>query len=351
MINCILMGMRYNTITKTLLAAVFLMTACSHQKTWLQSVPMTKLEVSRDVEFLPIPGDSIVMPEILATCGDYVLWSEKKGDELLRISDCDGNLLSSDIKKGRASGELLNITQILVQDHDFILCDVLKNKAYSFVLEGHSVDRVNSFDIGTFSTIAVAGDTIVGIAKHGNYKYESKLLDGNTISKFGNYSFYGLDVETGCSLLRGHICINDALGRTAVFGYCAGAYEIADYRRHKIVRSEKLEDFSFDGKVGGQVLMGPESKLNFISVSSSETYIYALYDGKDLNYYMSNQVDSPSGNTICVFDWDGNYVKSVHLDYPVTCIAWNPDDNSLYISVLMDCDYRIGTIKSNRLCQ
>ena len=50
MINCILMGMRYNTITKTLLAAVFLMTACSHQKTWLQSVPMTKLEVSRDVE-------------------------------------------------------------------------------------------------------------------------------------------------------------------------------------------------------------------------------------------------------------------------------------------------------------
>lgn len=117
------------------------------------------------------------------------------------------------------------------------------------------------------------------------------------------------------------------------------------------MRSEKLEDFSFDGKVGGQVLMGPESKLNFISVSSSETYIYALYDGKDLNYYMSNQVDSPSGNTICVFDWDGNYVKSVHLDYPVTCIAWNPDDNSLYISVLMDCDYRIGTIKSNRLCQ
>lgn len=331
---------------KYALVVLICLEACSHQETWLQNAPITMLEVSKDIEYVPIPQDSIVLPEIIATCDDYVIWSEKKGNCLLKISDCEGNILSSGIKKGRALDELLNITQILIHNRGFIVCDVFKKKAYSFSLEKNLVIKDKSFDIDAFSTIAVSGDTIVGVAKHGKCKYESKLIGGKTISKFGDYSYYGLNTEIGCGLLQGHICINEVKGRIACFSYYAGAYEIADYRCHKIVRSEKLEDFSFDGNSGGQVLMGPESKLNFISTVSSENFIYALYDGKDLKYYMMNRGDSPSGHNICVFDWNGNYVKCIKLDVPVTSISWNHDDKRLYVSVLVDGHYKIGAIKT-----
>ena len=99
---------------KYALVALICLEACSHREPWLQNAPITMLEVSKDIEYVPIPQDSIVLPEIIATCDDYVIWSEKKGNCLLKISDCDGNILSSGIKNSCDESNLTESTKSTV---------------------------------------------------------------------------------------------------------------------------------------------------------------------------------------------------------------------------------------------
>uniref|UniRef100_UPI003FF0F3BF BF3164 family lipoprotein n=1 Tax=Candidatus Cryptobacteroides bacterium TaxID=3085639 RepID=UPI003FF0F3BF len=95
--------------------------------------------------------------------------------------------------------------------------------------------------------------------------------------------------------------------------------------------------------------MRPDSKINFISVTSSDNYIYALYDGNMIQYYIEHKGEVPSGKYICVFDWDGNYVKCYQSRFPIRSLSWNPDDKNLYGCVLADDgEYRIYMFNSFR---
>lgn len=180
----------------------------------------------------------------------------------------------------------------------------------------------------------------------------SELLDGTVLSRYGDYSYYGMNTESGCGLLQGHIGINKKKGLIACFSYYSGAYEISDYRFHRIIRSEKIDDFVFSEKSNDQILMRPDSKLNFISVAASDECLYALYDGKELRHYMTNRGDAPSGSYICIFDWDGNYRRCLHLSCPANCIAWNSVRSRLYLSSMMpDGRYSIGYVKSGAVTE
>ena len=125
----------------------------------------------------------------------------------------------------------------------------------------------------------------------------------------------------------------------------SGAYEIVDYRDTATVCSKVLEMSSFNDHKGRYLSMRPDSKTGFISVASNAKYIYTLYDGKELSYYMSNPGIGLRGHNICVFDWDGNYVFRLHSADPVRCISWNEERQSLYLCVLTDSgEYRFGEI-------
>lgn len=328
-----------------ILLAAMLLSGCSSGKSWLTEVPVVELNAVRNMEAVPMPGDSISQPEIIASFGDYIVWSERKGNDLLKICRIDGIMLDSGIRKGRAADEILNVNQIMSQNGGFAICDIFKKKAFCYQIDGDQCRPHETFPIEGYNTIVVSGDTLIGTLKSGEHRYGLALKDGTPVFQYGDYSKYGLNTEIGCGLLQGHVAVNVEKGRLACFSYYADTYEISDYRHGEVLRSEQHEEFKFSGKDGGQVLMSPDSRLAFISVTSSSGHVFALYDGKDLKHYMANSGSAPCGNSICVFDWDGNYEKCLHLDRQATSIAWNPDFRKLYVSILMeDGEYSIRVV-------
>lgn len=77
-----------------------------------------------------------------------------------------------------------------------------------------------------------------------------------------------------------------------------------------------------------------ESSLHYMSVCSTEEYVYALYSGRN---YKDDKDNAFYGNTVRVYNWDGKLIKNLHLDVDVCEIAVTKDNRKIYaISYLPD---------------
>lgn len=70
-----------------------------------------------------------------------------------------------------------------------------------------------------------------------------------------------------------------------------------------------------------------ESKESFLSVASTEKYIYLLYSGRVIGDDIYRAV---RGNTVFVIDWEGKPIKRYNLDVDVNCITVSDNDKILY---------------------
>jgi len=51
-------------------------------------------------------------------------------------------------------------------------------------------------------------------------------------------------------------------------------------------------------------------KFHYLAITADTQYIYALYVGEETDF----KVDFPKGQIIHIFDWNGNFVRKLHLD-------------------------------------
>ncbi len=73
--------------------------------------------------------------------------------------------------------------------------------------------------------------------------------------------------------------------------------------------------------------MAPDNNKTFISLCTSERYVYALYSGKN---FKSNGLEAFSGNIMYVFDWSGKPIKKFVLNASLTQICVNRNDRELF---------------------
>lgn len=338
-----------NISTAFLLSAI-LISSCSKSGGWLQEAPVMEIDFESDIELVDIPPDSLGTPEQMLSYGQYILWSDNDLDMPLWVYNQTDGSIASPLKKGRAYNEVLNINQIVHIENGFGLSDMFKNRLTCYKMESGTSVNMSETDIKDFSAVSMVADTIIGTLKNGHSRYALCSSDGDLIKEFGDYSKYGLSNEAGWGLMQGHICANARLGRIACFSYYTGAYEIVNYRDTSVICSRILEMSTFDDNGQHYASMKPDSKVNFISATSGNEMIFTLYDGKDLKYYMENRGIGQRGNDICVFDWDGNYIIRLHSEFPLCSIAWNEDNESLYLCFLSKSGkYMIGSLKRSVL--
>ena len=87
-------------------------------------------------------------------------------------------------------------------------------------------------------------------------------------------------------------------------------------------------DAEFDvEEAPGYYYMGKNEKTRkaFVNGTVSNKFIYMLYSG-----YLRNEKNWSYGQSIYVYDWDGNPVKKIILDRPVYSIGISEDDRKLY---------------------
>jgi len=89
---------------------------------------------------------------------------------------------------------------------------------------------------------------------------------------------------------------------------------------------------------GGVVFVIPPSddRNCFMSCTSSEKSIFALYSGQLRSDESGTSYDPSYGERIYVFDWEGKPVKKLLLDLPVRSIALDERNQVLYASTIID---------------
>ena len=70
-----------------------------------------------------------------------------------------------------------------------------------------------------------------------------------------------------------------------------------------------------------------DNQLGFTDIAVSQDYVYALYSG---NSYKELGSQASMGQTLFVYDWEGNLLKSYYLDMPLTNICYDATEEAIY---------------------
>ncbi len=132
------------------------------------------------------------------------------------------------------------------------------------------------------------------------------------------------------------VVVHPAGGRLAAATLLGGLLEIFDYDGGLIARAAVPDPFQpawTQGRsVSGKAVMAvsPETRYGFTDLAVTGRYLYGVFSGRLLDE------DPPAwlSREVQVYTWDGEYVKTLHLDRRVEAIAIDDSDIWLYAAGL-----------------
>lgn len=169
----------------------------------------------------------------------------------------------------------------------------------------------------------------------------------------GRVARYGADLQYDRTILGFPVVAGDAPGTTLLQAYeswvvadpaggrlaaatrLGGLLEIVDYNGAPMAHPAVPEPFQPVWRQGrsrsGRAVMSidpEETRYGFVDLAATGRYLYAVFSGQrveqDGPVWLSREVQ--------VYKWDGEYVKTLHLDRGVEAIAVDDSDTWLYAS-------------------
>ncbi len=320
----------------------------------LQDVPTSDITtLFRETGF---PKDLIGRPEFMLVLDDYIILSASDEEYTALAYNINTGHFKRVGRKGRGPEEVLNVNQIGVYpDHDkiaFYLHDNLSKKIFVYSIYDGEVELWKILSMTDFKTFDFDASMTVGVNSDDQSRFLIVDTLRNTKKAFGDYSEYGLDMKEGAMIYQGLCITNDKTKRCAWFSYYGEAFNIIDYsdiNNVKIPARGIYQDVITADSAGA---LSPETKFGFTSLTGNDRYIISLCCDKSLKDFMTlNGVADPrSSNHLCVFDWDGTYVKHLYSDRPIKCININKKTNELY-AVILDEDllYKVVSYPINSI--
>lgn len=293
------------------------------------------VDISKALKVVNIPQDSVISGFSLLSFDNYVLYTAKNSDDIIKIFNLTDRTLNCPIKTGRAENELLFASSIHKTGDSICIVDFLQNKIMYLRQKGKSYEY-SSTQPNTISTsLSHDGDILIGEYSLPENKYI--LIQGIDTIKYGTPS--GILPEytniIAKQLTRGRITVNPQTNRFAFFMVNVEGFQIIDYsslNNIETIYSEKFGaplKFTINSKFNpNQVFFNDESVNTFIDQTSDNDNIYALFSGKLLS-----KNDCGMCNHILVFDWDGEPKYRMYSDRNIQSVSLNKERNELYMIV------------------
>lgn len=323
-----------------LTAIVLCAHACTCTEPWIDKCPAEAIN-SDNLKCVCVALESFSSPEMMTVLDSSLIVVDNNIKEPLNVFNLNDTRRCDFILKGRADGEVLNINQVFRSSPHLFVCDNFKGELYKYSIDADTLVRISKQNVTGFSSIVASEDTLAGILNNGEARYGIKAGGCESqVKTFGDYSEYGVSNNVGWGLTQGHMAINTSLGLFATFSYYTAAFDIADYRNAVQIHSEAMDMSTYDSHSDHFATMRMDSKIGFISVASTDSMIYTVYDGKPLSYYMANRGKKTYGQDICIFDWSGNYIRHLRSELPIKCIAHDKNEY-LYLCIQDKEEYRL----------
>jgi hypothetical protein len=156
-----------------------------------------------------------------------------------------------------------------------------------------------------------------------NYSIDSIFLD---------YPFNDelpISFEEKAMLFQGNFTTNSKIQRVAFATRSSPALDILSFESSKIDVVKRVSGTTlpiFSSENTGQLIGATIDNSNvwgFLSITSSDSYLYVLYSGKRTdNEYQNSDI-------VLVYNWNGELVKRLKLDREVSNVAVDENDNYL----------------------
>jgi hypothetical protein len=272
---------------------------------------------------------------------DYLILVERNFSTQIQLIDKKSKMNYLFGKTGQGIGELLQSSDIIpIDDKHIGIYDLQKRTIFNFNIDSIIklrddylpdvlikevsppyqqlfIDRLND-------RVYVALGTKNGLKRFVLLDENGEIIsmEGNLPEKRDNQ----ISNFTHAFAYWGRLTVNPTESKVAICTNYAGIMQIYDYKMNKVQLIKEHNLFSADYlERDGRFDVISQTRWGYLSISSNDKYIFALYSGK-------NQVGNPNGeftrsNIIHVYDWGGNPVIQLLADRNTMVICVDNDFN------------------------
>jgi hypothetical protein len=280
------------------------------------------------------PYDSISHPDFVFSFDDCVFMSEPKLDSLMSIYNIQTGNISYFLTKGNGPDELLDINQIgLYNDSSIFVRSTFSSSAFIYSVRDTSCRLNNIVKLPEHSTSAFFDNSICINSTIGNNRFSIENTTTGAKNVFGDsVSIKGCPQNIVSGILQG-LCSGSSENKKFVwasfYGDIIEIYDYSDINNVKLVKRiiGLLPEISINNE---SPVFLPESKLGIVSISASESYVYALYNENTLASFAEKKDDILLCDKILVYDWKGNPVTILKTDRLIRSISFNSKYNQIF---------------------
>ncbi|WP_420617428.1 BF3164 family lipoprotein [Candidatus Palauibacter sp.] len=282
----------------------------------------------------------------LALVGDRIVGIDAMLDPSVHVFDSESlHLIASYGRRGDGPGEFKDPEQIVTgasdsPDEVWILDGVHQR------LTQLSLDELEAGAVVAPQTFTMDGPNAGSLVRvpDGRWFAGGWITDGRVGRFLADRSYdrtivgFPPDAEApGMTLLQAYesrVVADPAGDRLASATLLAGLLEIFDYDGAMIAQAAVPNPFppswSQGRSRGGRAVMsvGPETRYGFTDLAATRRFLYGLFSGGRVL-----EKGTPwATKDVQVFNWDGEYVKTLHLDRTAEAITVDATDTWLYAS-------------------
>ncbi|MDR1098349.1 MAG: TolB-like 6-bladed beta-propeller domain-containing protein [Tannerella sp.] len=182
------------------------------------------------------------------------------------------------------------------------------------------------------------GETNYASGRFGVYNPEGEMLYTG-----GSYPFRGESMERipAFILYQGHYCASPASNRFALGCLCCDHLSFYEAGENGLTLLKEYASYDIKASYPGQIVYDDDCIISYTWAHSTASYCYMLYSGKT---YAAKGKRDDGGSYIIVFDWDGNYVKTLETDREIRTFCVDEAGQIIYAVALGD-DGEYGIIK------
>lgn len=295
-----------------------------------------------------VPEDSLAVVEGLACSGrNLVVYDLQSGESYVLFDALSGEYITRFGRIGQGPGEISSGSYGCLSDGRFVVFDDATKNVTAYDMDtlrngarhGGFVWR-QRYDIGDgqLSRLAFLGDGLFFGAGLLDSHYQYILFDSDnhihdTAVEVYNSEDTSFDRYTRFLSNQGDLVMNCSGKRLAcALNFSSNIDFLAvDEGKIRLVKSLRLKNPLYLPESSGGIYSAsvtPESFWGYISLCSTDKYVYALYSDKKV------MESGRCSSTVLVYDWDGNPVRSFQLDVPAFHIAADETDSRLFVSLM-----------------
>ena len=298
---------------------------------------------------MPIKENLLGHPMELINIDSLLIIVEFGSDTWLNIiSSKTGRQINTCLTLGKGPTDVQYLKQISVYNNTkfFDIYDSQTRKLHTYYIDSILNDReitpikTSSFEFAAnkfFDILKYKSNFIsTGIIWDGKYA----ILDsaGNTVNVCSNYpadpKHPHVDYDILGMAYQGTLKTKPNGKRMVWAGYSSDMFEIYEIEDHQL---NIIKNYCYDlpiyeeerGGMGGfSASPLSNSKRAFNDMDVTEKYIYTLYSGRSREE--CDIETAIKGNTILIFDWDGNPIKNLKLDRLINRFTVSSDNKFIY---------------------